>query len=156
MKTGKRFIAKLKKRDKNNLNDLIKNGESLGIRNRAHAIILSAQGKSITELADILHVHSQTISAWLDRWENGGIAGIADKPRCGAPPKLTDSEKKIVVKILKEHPHSPKLVLAEISRRFGITISGKTLRRIAKAEGMSWKRMRKSLKKKEQESVSVC
>jgi len=148
MKPHTRFIAKLKPKEKKTLNNLVKNGDSSNIRHRAHAILLSAQGKNITELATIFQVHYQTISAWLDRFENEGIDGLADSPRCGAPSILTDSEKIVVVELLKEHPHSPKLVLAEISNRFGKTISGKTLRRIANSAGMSWKRMRKSLKSK--------
>lgn len=156
MKTHTRFITKLKPKDKKLLNDLVKNSSTLSIRSRAQAILLSAQGKNVAELAGIFNKTTRTIYSWLDRWENNGIDGLEDKERSGAPSQLTDSEKKIVVRILKKHPHSPKLVLADVSKRLGKEISEWILRQIAIAEGMSWKRMRKSLKKTEQESVSVC
>lgn len=135
--------------DKKTLNDLVKHSESFRVRTRAQAILLSAQGKNITELTEIFQVSHNTVYAWFDRWENDGIEGIADKPRIGAPSQLSDSEKKIVLKLLEKHPHSPKLVLAEVSSRLGKTISEWILRQIAIAAGMSWKRMRKSLKSKQ-------
>ncbi len=139
MKTHTRFIAKQKNKEKKALNNLVINSPSSSIRNRAHTILLSAQGKNITELEEIFQVHQQTITAWLNRWDDGGVEGIADKPRTGAPAILSDSEKETVVNLLKEHPHSPKLVLVEITNKLGKTISGKTLRRIAIAAGLRWK-----------------
>lgn len=147
MKTHTRFIANLKLKDKKLLNNLVKNSTSLSTRDRAKAILLSAQRKNVKELAGIFNKTTRTIYSWIDRWENNGINGLEDKDRSGAPSQLTDSEKEIVVKILKKHPHSPKLVLAEVSKRLGKEISEWILRHIAIAAGMSWKRMRKSLKK---------
>jgi transposase len=149
MKTHTRFIAKLKKKEKNALNNFVNNSSSSRIRNRAHAVLLSSEGKNTTELTEIFGVHYQTISAWLDRWDNEGIQGMTDKSRSGAPSRLTDSEKKIVLKLLVKHPHSPKLVLTEVTRKLGKTISQWILRQIAKSANMSWKRMRKSLKSKQ-------
>jgi len=119
MKTHTRFIAKLKPKDKQALNDLVKHSESSRARNRAKAILLSAQGRNVTELTEIFEVSHNTIYTWFDRWENERIEGIADKPRSGAPSQLSDSEKEIVLELLKKHPHSPKLVLAEVSSRLG-------------------------------------
>jgi hypothetical protein len=76
---------------------------------------------------------------------------LADGARSGAPPKLTKSEKRKVLKLIKKYPHSPKQVLNEIPRVIGKTISQTTLRRIARASGLRWKRMRKSLKSKRDE-----
>jgi len=148
MKTHTRFIVKLKSKDKKSLNDLVKHSESSRVRNRAKAVLLSAQGRNVTELTEIFQVSHNTIYTWFERWENDKIEGLADKPRSGAPSQLSDSEKEVVLELLKKHPHSPKLVLAEVSSRLGKTISGWVLRQIAIAAGMSWKRMRKSLKSK--------
>ena len=149
MKTHTRFIAKLRTKDKKALNDLVKHSGSFHVRNRAKAILLSAQGKNVTELTEFFQVSHNTVYSWFDRWENDKIEGLADKPRSGAPSQLSDSEEEIVLELLKKHPHSPKLVLAEVSSRLGKTISEWILRQIAIAAGMSWKRMRKSLKSKQ-------
>ena len=109
MKTHTRFIAKLRSKDKKTLNDLVKHSESFRVRNRAKAILLSAQGINVTELTEFFQVSHNTVYAWFGRWENDRFEGIADQPRSGAPSQLSDSEKEIVLELLKKHPHSPKL-----------------------------------------------
>jgi transposase len=126
-------------------------GETPRIRHRAHAILLSDSGKSVNEIAEIFETTRVTVCSWLARWEESGPEGLADGARSGAPPKLTKSEKKKVLKLIKKYPHSPKQVLNEIPRVIGKTISQTTLRRIAGAAGLRWKRMRKSLKSKRDE-----
>lgn len=146
-----RFVEPLAEEDREILNYLRDHGETPRIRQRAHAILLSDSGKSVNEVADIFEVRRNTVSSWIDRWELEGVEGIADAQRSGAPPKLTDSEIKQVVKIIKKNPRNPRQVLAEISRVTGKIISRSTLRRIARRFNLRWKRMRRSLKSKRDE-----
>lgn len=146
-RTPSRYVE-LKDDDREALSLLRDHGETSRIRRRAQAILLSAAGKSINELAEIFEVSRDTIGSWLDRWETEGIQGLRDAPRSGAPPKLTESELEEVLEFLKKYPHSPKQVLREISERFGKTIAPSTLRRIARRARLRWKRMRRSLKSK--------
>jgi transposase len=149
-RTPSRFVE-LKDEDREALSFLRDHGETPRIRRRAQAILLSAGGKSVNELAEIFDVNRDTIGLWLDRWETEGITGLGDAARSGAPPKLTESELEEVLEILKRFPHSPKQVLREISERFGKTIASSTLRRIARRAKLRWKRMRRSLKSKPDE-----
>lgn len=139
-----RFVSNLSQADIEALTYLRDHGEKARIRHRAHAILLSHGGKSIDEIAEIFETTRVTVTAWLDRWEESGPAGLGDAPRSGAPPTLTPDEKCKVVELLKEHPHSPKQVLHKIPEVIGKTISASTLRRIARESGLRWKRMRKS------------
>lgn len=150
-RTPSRFVNSLSNGEQEILEYLKDHGETPRIRHRAHAILLSNSGKSVNELAEIFETTRETVCSWLVRWEESGPQGLADDARSGAPPKLTKSEKKKVVKLIKEYPHSPKQVLNEIPRVIGKTISQSTLRRIARASGLRWKRMRKSLKSKRDE-----
>ena len=143
-----RYVEPLREEDREVLNHLQDHGETSRIRRRAHAILLSDSGKSVNELADIFDVKRNTVSSWLDRWEAEGLQGLGDAPRSGAPSKLTKSETKKVVKLIKKHPHAPRQVLGEISKGIGKTISRSTLRRIARRFGLRWKRARRSLKSK--------
>jgi transposase len=149
--TPSRYVEPLVEEDREVLSYLRDHGETPRIRRRALAVLLSDSGKSVNELADIFEVRRNTISSWLDCWESEGLQGLADAPRSGAPPKLTKSEIKKVVKLIKEHPHSPRQVLGEISKTIGKTISRSTLRRIARRFGLRWKRTRRSLKSKRDE-----
>ncbi|WP_229971153.1 helix-turn-helix domain-containing protein [Pontibacter harenae] len=45
-------------------------------RKRSQCLLLSHQGKSINELTGIFGVTRLTITNWLDKWKQGGLAGI--------------------------------------------------------------------------------
>lgn len=141
-----RFVAPLKDEEKELLEHLRDHGETPRIRRRAHAILLSAAGRSIDEICDIFETSRVTVTSWLNRWRSDGPAGLGDAPRPGGPPKLTDEEREVVLKLIKGFPNSPKSVLKKIKEKTGKTIGARTLRRIARAGKLRWKRMRRSLK----------
>jgi transposase len=147
-RTPSRFVSPLSDEDREILGYLKDHGETPRIRHRAHAILLSDSGKSVNEIAEVFETTRVTVCSWLARWEDSGPQGMADGARSGAPSKLTKSDKIKVIKLIKKYPHSPKQVLNEIPQVIGKTISQTTLRRIARASGLRWKRMRKSLKSK--------
>jgi transposase len=61
---------------------------------RAQAILLSEKGFAINQLADIFEVDRDTVSLWLDWWAEYEFDGLADDPRSGRPPILTDDTQK--------------------------------------------------------------
>jgi len=144
-----RFIRKLTKSQVSRLESLRDDGETRRIRHRAHAILLSFQRTTVVELVKIFQTSRQTISQWLDRWESDRFSGIADMPRPGAPPKLSEKEQQRALELLRETPQSIDRVLVQIKKDTGKQISSDTLKRIAKKSGWSWKRMRKSLRNKQ-------
>jgi transposase len=83
------FIKKLTKSQIKKLNDLKDAGITSRERHRAHAILLSHQGRNVVEIASIFEVHRKTILEWLHRWDESGLESLADQPRPGTPPKLT-------------------------------------------------------------------
>lgn len=133
------------------LNDLMKNSRSARVRMRAHGILLSSEGYSIDEIAHIYQADRDSVSSWFDDWEQRGTEGLHDRPRSGKPPKLTGGEIEIVRELIKEHPHSPKIISAKIPEKIGKNISISTLKRIVKKVNFRWKRMRKSVKKRRDE-----
>ena len=143
-----RFVTKLTKSQISRLESLRDDGETRRIRHRAHAILLSFQRTTIGELTKIFQTSRNTICSWLDRWNAECFSGIADNPRSGAPPKLTEQEQERALELLRESPQSVDVVLAQIQEETGKQISRDTLKRIAKKSGWSWKRMRKSLRGK--------
>lgn len=123
------------------------------VRMRAHGILLSSKGLSIDEICKIYNVHRNSVSSWIDAWNKSGIKGLKDLPRSGRPPELTESEKEIALKLIKEHPRSLKIVLTKLTEQTGKLISISTLKRIAKAAKLTWKRTRKSLGSKKDEKA---
>ena len=148
MKIPTKFVSSLKKKQRKKLAKLIKNDPSARVRMRAHAILLSAQGWSIDTIAEIYQVRRQTVSSWIDYWEQSGVNGLRDNPKSGSPPKLTTREKKIAEDLLIKSPQSPKTVLAKLMEKIGKQISRSTLKRIAKSCKRRWKRIKRALKAK--------
>lgn len=148
MNTPHKFVSPLNESQIILLEDLIKNNPSHRVRIRSHSILLSSKGFSIDEIAFIYDVYRDSVSSWIDGWEKEGVESLYDRPRCGAPAKLTESDIETVKKIINGHPHSPKIILAEITAKINKTVSMSTLKRIIKKAGLRWKRTRKSVKKK--------
>ena len=114
---------------------------------RASSIILSNKGYSVNETADIHGVCRQSAANWINSRENAGIAGLSDKPRSGRPRRLSEDIEKKVIEIVKEEPRSLKRAAAKLKERFNIkNISISAIKRICKRAGLTWKRIRKSLK----------
>lgn len=115
-------------------------------RHRAHAVLLSAEGYRVKEIAGIYGVCRQTASNWLTYWETLGLRGLIDQARSGRPKKLSIQEQQQALEWLTEEPRSIRGVQAELKKRFGKEVSRATLKRLCKKAGLVWKRMRKSLK----------
>ncbi|MFK0572906.1 helix-turn-helix domain-containing protein, partial [Endozoicomonas sp.] len=54
------------------------------IRERAHAILLSNRGYTLEQIADFFENQYQTVSRWIDDWEDLGIHGLYKKHGGGA------------------------------------------------------------------------
>jgi transposase len=147
----KKFVPDLTIDEINELFELKENGSSDRIRTRAHAIILSARGYDIAEIAEIFQLKRDTVSSWIDRWNINGIKGLFDKPRKGTTPKITENDLEKIEEFIEETPNSPKTILGKIKKQLNKTISARTLRRIIKKLGKRWKRIRGSLKEKRQQ-----
>lgn len=132
MKTPTKFVLPLDDDQVKVLEDINRNHTTSRVRIRAHAILLSTQRFSIDTIAGILGVKRDTVSIWIDKWEAFGVASLLDNPRPGAPPKLNESDLKIVSELVKQNPQSPKTILANITEHTGKTISFSTFRRIIK------------------------
>ena len=143
-----RFISKLNKAQVQNLEERRDDGANSRIRHRAHAVLLSFQGTTVKALTQVFQTSRNVICRWLDRWDKEEFDGLADKPRPGATPKLTDDEQVRAMELLEQHPRSSERVLLEVRKETGKEISGATLKRLAKKNGLVWKRMRKSLRGK--------
>lgn len=63
-------------------------------RRRAQAVLSQHRGLSLQQLAAAYAVGRDTVREWLTRFEQGGVAGLAEGERSGRPPKLDAAAKK--------------------------------------------------------------
>ena len=148
MKVATKFVSPLNDEARRYLEEVMHQDPSRRVRMRAHSLLLSARGSSMDEIASIYQVHRNTVSCWIDNWQSFGADSLADKPRSGRTPKLNDTEQAQLKALIKAHPGSPRTVLAKLAETTGKTFSRPSLRRVAKAWGLRWKRVRKSVKSK--------
>ena len=84
------FVRALTAEERKELSRLIRGAGDGRIMRRAQMIRLSADGKTAPQIAALWDVTDQSIRRTLRRFNAEGIAGLADKPRKGRPPKKTD------------------------------------------------------------------
>lgn len=143
---AERFVEPLTNEQISHLRRAWKGDPRHRVRCRAHAILLSNQGVSVPQLRVVFDAADGTIRGWLERWERAGLDGLVDEDRPGRTPELDEQEQNLAVTLLKEYPRQPARVLEELKAQTGKSISRRTLRRIAKAAKLAWKRMRRVVK----------
>ena len=97
--------------------------DNFRVRNRSHAILLSAEGYPIDEIAVICKAHRNAVSRWLERWKECGLDALADGSRAGRPKLLSDIEEARAVEIALENPRFPARQRGAISAALGKEIS---------------------------------
>ena len=77
------------------------------LKRRIVGIALSAEGRLSREsIAQQLKTDSDRVRAWIARYNEGGIAGLRDRPGRGDKPTMTTRQEKALAKALA---HSPRL-----------------------------------------------
>lgn len=129
-----RFV-KLTEPELNALQEAHKNGSQFQFRNRCQCLILSNQGKTVSELAQFFEVSNITIYGWFDRWEQNGICGLMNKPGRGRKPILSlqnPEHVKSVKRAVGKNAQSVKAVVAELESTLDEKMSVDTVKRFLK------------------------
>ena len=111
-----RFVPALGEEEQRQLDGLHRTGRSHRVRQRAHAVLLSAPGYTLDQAADILRVDRDAVSRTLDRWEEGGVAALEEGARPGRPPKVDADLEAAVFAAATEQPASLRRALAKRGR----------------------------------------
>ena len=151
MKTPTKFVSELSAAQREELHQVMKTGTEQA-RRRAHAVLLNARAYSIDQIADIYEVDRDTVSQWLARWEDGGGTNLDDREGRGRPPSLNEKEQKQALQLVEKDPRSIQQGLAKIEKKTGKKISRDTLKRLLKQGGKIWKRVRRGLRGKRDET----
>ena len=123
MKVPTKFIKTLSEEEMTKLVENRQTNENFRVRNRSHAILLSAEGYPIDQIAVICKAHRNAVSRWLERWKEFGVDGLADGSRSGRPRVLSDVEEAEAVEIALANPRFPARQRGEISAALGKEIS---------------------------------
>jgi len=99
-----RYITELDEATIKELERIVKEEERYKSRYRAQAILLSYQGKSVNELADIFGCEIRTIYRWFNRFSSESVEGVYELKGRGRKPILTieEDEKRVKEYIKKQ------------------------------------------------------
>ena len=124
--------------ERQSLLELVKKGKlSARKLGRAHLLLLAAEGRVDTDIAESLHVHVNTVGRTRRRFVEGGLErALDDRPRPGAARKLDGKQEAFVVALACSQPptgreHWTMQLLADELVRLEIveSVSDETVRR---------------------------
>jgi transposase InsO family protein len=90
------------------------------VEQRYHAVMEVAAGVPVTEVASRFRVSRQSVHAWVRRYRDGGLAGLADRSHrpVSSPGRLSADVESLVCEIRRLHPRwGPRRLVWELGRR---------------------------------------
>jgi transposase len=121
------------------------------VARRAQMVLLSAQERTVPEIAAIFAVNAKTVRLWIRRFNGQGPAGLYDAPRSGRPRKLTDPVRAALIDLIQADPAQfgylatfwtvAMLVLA-LAKQVQAQLSPSSVRQVLKRLGLRWGRPR--------------
>jgi transposase len=99
-----RFVRELTAPEQAVLNETYKTGPLADLVRRCHAVLLSADGWSVPQLAQLLRVDQATVHRWLDRFTTEGVAGLTPQWSAGRPPIWDETYEWLLVETVRHDP----------------------------------------------------
>ena len=119
---------------------------------RLKAVLLVAQGVSINEVSKIIEKSVQIIYRWIRAYlKSHQVTSLYEAHRCGRPPVAQEITDKRIIRQLRRNPlalgyrttvWTVALLAEQLNRRYGCSISPRTLSRRMKRSGLRCKRPR--------------
>jgi transposase len=132
------------------LDELYHTTHDARLRTRAQIILLAAErGLVAAEIASIVRQSEETVRRWFARYQAEGIAGLADAPRCGVPPKVTPDYRGRLLEIVRCRPRALGLPFSlwtaarladHLAEATGLRLSVPSIHRLLRAGGMALSR----------------
>ena len=133
------------------LQDEIRRSEESRYDHRLHGVLLVAQGMNCPEVSSLLGDSARTVEYWVRRFEDSGLAGLAEGERSGRPRRLTDKQLAEINSALRQPPElagipmglwDGKGLSAFIKKRYGIAIGVRQCQYMFKSFGFRLRKPR--------------
>jgi transposase len=117
------------------LEQLHLNSKDSSVNKRSQCLLLSHQGRTIIDLANIFNVNRRTIERWFDNWLKNGVDSLFIQPGRGVKTRLRNYSSEVSQQ-LELHNRNLKNVLIYFKENHNITICKKTLQNFLKDTGL--------------------
>ena len=129
------------------------------VSQRAQMVLLSAQRRTVPEIAALFAVSRATVRFWLRQFDAAGPAGLRDEPRSGRPRKLTPQAEETLATWLGHDPQqvdpaylatcwTVAMLLLGLGARLQLALGATTLRTTLHRLGLRWRRPRLAMPRK--------
>ena len=114
----------------------------VGLARRARVLLLLAEGLSLRRIRAQTGMSPRRIRAWKQNWQEKGLDGLLDAPRCGRPRKLTTAREASILAATEQSP--PGAVTHWSTRRWArrLGVSHVTVMRLWHKAGWQPQRLR--------------
>lgn len=143
------------------LQDEIRRSPEARYDHRLHAILMVAQGLSAREVARLLGDAPRTVTYWVHRFIDEGLAGLVDGDRPGRPRKLDDSDFELIGKALRQTPRDVglsasvwdgKTLSVYIQKQFDVDLGVRQCQRLFRHLGFRYRKPRPLIAKADPEA----
>jgi transposase len=116
---------------------------------RAKVVLAALAGEGVGAIAQRFHLSPATVYLWLHRFEQDGLAGLADQPRGGRPPTYTREQVSRIVATALTDPQvlgqvysawTLDRLAAYLAEQHAITMKRSRLDELLLAEGLRWRK----------------
>ncbi len=121
---------------------------------KALMLLLSSEGKNVSQISKALKRNPHTVRDWLKRYNIDGIKGLGRKYSPGRPDEKRAILKAHIKEILldspvkhgyQDHVWSVPLIVCDAASKLDLSVSGDTVTRALKVMGYSYKRPSKTV-----------
>ena len=146
------------------LQDEIRRSHDARYDHRLHGLLLVAQGLTCPEVAHLLGDAPRTVENWVRRFDEEGLAGLAEAERSGRPRRLGEAELEAVEVALRGSPRDHglsanlwdgKTLSAWIGQEFGISLGVRQCQRLFRQLGFRLRKQRPMLAKADPEKQAT-
>jgi len=133
------------------LQDEIRRSRESRYDHRLHGLLLVAQGMSCGEVSRLLGDSRRTVEYWVRRFDEEGLAGLAEGERTGRPRRLTPEQLVEVEVALRQPPDASglkpgiwdgKVLSAFLEKEFDLTLGVRQCQRLFRQLGFRLRKPR--------------
>src|SRR6266545_3079641 len=132
------------------------------ISQRAQMILLSAQRRTVPEIAIIFRVSRATVRFWIRQFEAVGPAGLYDDPRSGRPRKVTSHAETTLLQLLERDPQqvdarylatfwTTAMLVLVLTTQLHLQVCRNTIRNVLQRLTLRWRRPRLAMRRMKKE-----
>ncbi len=123
----------------------LKNQGKSGMLSQRLQAIISVKDHNISLVSSVFGITRATLTKWIKDFDHQSIDGLLIKKGRGRKKLFNDEERKVIKKIIEEHPNiTGKSLRAIIEDKMDITVGIATIYRVMKSLGYSYITPRKN------------